>query len=366
MRSFIGGLVIGLAAGVLLAVTLPGGERGLDGGNAVPVGGAKGSGARNGLQWKMASAFPGSMVPWGPLAKRTAASIGTATGGRLTVAFHEPGALVPALDLFDTVSSGAVEAGFAQPGLWAAKAPALQLFGAIPFGPQPTEFLAWFDRGGGRQEFEAIYHKRNIHGLLCGIAVPGGGWFKREVEQPGDLNGLRLAASGLAAKVLAQLGAKPSRMAPGDVAEGFKAGALDGAVGMLPSAGVALKLNQSAKFQYFPGWHRQAGALELLVNLPRWRALDDDAKAGIEAVCAANLGKSLAESEAGQFAALKELVLAGVEVRQWKPAMIDALRNAWRSVASEQASENQDFRRVWKQLGAFREDYAIWRELGYL
>ena len=155
-------------------------------------------------------------------------------------------------------------------------------------------------------------------------------------------------------------------MAAGDIRQALKRGAIDGAVVSLPSADRSLDIHLEAKNYYFPGWQQQAGILELMINLGRWRALSASQREQIERVCTANLGTSLAQGEAAQFSALKGLVMDGVVVRRWPPEMTDALRAAWAEVLAEEVAGNRDFKRIWEKLKLFREDYAIWRELSYL
>ncbi|MDP6174608.1 MAG: C4-dicarboxylate ABC transporter, partial [Rhodospirillales bacterium] len=243
---------------------------------------------------------------------------------------------------------------------------ALQLFAGLPFGPEPREFLAWFLHGGGQKAFEKLYQRRNIHALACGLTIPGGGWFKSQVSAPADFKGLNVAAAGLASKVLAKLGVEPALFAAGDIRQALKQGSVAGALVSLPSADLSLEIQREAKNYYFPGWQHQAGVLELLINLERWRALGREQQTRIRQVCVANLGASLAAGEAAQFGALKQLVLDGVEVRRWSPEMIKALGNAWSAVLADEIARDKDFKRIWKGLKEFRTDYAIWRELGYL
>jgi TRAP-type mannitol/chloroaromatic compound transport system substrate-binding protein len=46
--------------------------------------------------------------------------------------------------------------------------------------------------------------------------------------------------------------------------------------------------------------------------------------------------------------------------------MLVAFEAAWQEVAAEQVAADPDFKRVWESLQAFRADYKIWKELGYL
>ena len=50
-------------------------------------------------------------------------------------------------------------------------------------------------------------------------------------------------------------------------------------------------------------------------------------------------------------------------IRRWPGEILEALNTAWNEVAKEEAKADRDFKRVWKSLSAFREDYTIWQEL---
>jgi TRAP-type mannitol/chloroaromatic compound transport system substrate-binding protein len=65
-----------------------------------------------------------------------------------------------------------------------------------------------------------------------------------------------------------------------------------------------------------------------------------------------------------QFTALKEFTAKGIAIHRWPAEIMEALDGAWREVAAEEAAADGDFRRVWNSLTSFREDYAIWKELG--
>lgn len=364
MRNLISGLVIGLVAGVLLAVSVPppsgspsdglGGR--LDNGNEAPP-----------ATWRMASVFPRDLAPYGPQMQQVLTTIAELSENQMEIGFFGPGAVVPADGVLDAVASGVVDAGFSSPAYWAATAPALQLFGGVPFGPDQTEFLAWFRFGGGEQIYDDLYNGLGIHSVVCGVEPPaGGGWFKRPIETPDDFKSLKVAAAGLPGSVLRGLGVDSSQLPPADIMVESHAADLDGAIFAVPTADSSLGLHRLMDYYYFPGWHKQSGLLELLVNLTRWNALSDAQRQVIEVACASNIADGLARAEAGQFDALKSLVISGVTVAKWEEPVLSALRQAWLRVAAEQAANDRTFRRAWQSLNRFREDYSIWRELGYL
>ncbi|MEZ5863001.1 MAG: hypothetical protein R3D25_02580 [Geminicoccaceae bacterium] len=48
---------------------------------------------------------------------------------------------MPALETFDAVSSGAVQAGWSTPGYWTGEIRRFALFAAVPFGPSAGKCL---------------------------------------------------------------------------------------------------------------------------------------------------------------------------------------------------------------------------------
>ncbi len=367
MRGFIGGLVMGLVVGVVLAVTAPGSKLSNPSDNAGSsgVGLANSTNLEKPVKWKLASAFPSEMPLSGSLGLTMIGRLKEISSGKIDLEFHEPGALVPTLDLFEAVASGTVDAGLASSQFWGEKSAAFELFGAVPFGPDIASHLAWFRHHGGQKLYEEIYHRNNIHSLICGVTGPAGaGWFDHPIEELKDLKDLKIAATGLAARVYRYIGATTISLAPADILKALKEKQVDGVAFSTPAADEFLKLTEFAKHYYFPGWFQQAGFIDLMVNLTRWQGLSNSQQKLIETACMANMEYSLAAGEAGHFDALKNIVIRGVDVKKFPPKITEALKRAWLEVARTRASANKDFRRVLNSLKNFREDYSIWQELG--
>ncbi|MBL8669853.1 MAG: C4-dicarboxylate ABC transporter, partial [Alphaproteobacteria bacterium] len=156
---------------------------------------------------QLASTYPGSMAQLGTLGISLAKKITRASGGSLDMKFNEPGALVPALQVYDSISQGAVDAGWSTPGYWTGKNLAFGWFGSVPFGPNAGEYLAWIYYGGGRQLLEELYGRAKIKTLYCGLIAPeASGWFKKEINSVEDLKGLKMRFFGLGGRVMEKLG----------------------------------------------------------------------------------------------------------------------------------------------------------------
>ncbi len=165
------------------------------------------------------------------------------TGGRSDVQLHvyDAGKLVPTLQIFDAVASGKLDAGFAWPGYWMGKLPATTVFGAVPFGPEAGEYLAWLHEGGGLELWRELYAPHGLAPVPCGVLPPeASGWFARPIESVDDLRGLKIRYAGLGGEVLARLGASITMLAGSDIFPSLERGVIDATEFSIPSVDRAL------------------------------------------------------------------------------------------------------------------------------
>ena len=135
MRNLISGLVVGLIVGMLLAFvgTSPN----------VPQVGIDDTGSKNLPKiWRLVTLFPTSMYPIGPSTTQFVEKVNVLTKGTIEVKLFEPEDLVPALDTFNAVSKGIIEAALTSPSFWGDKSRGFELLGGFPFSPKIGEFLA--------------------------------------------------------------------------------------------------------------------------------------------------------------------------------------------------------------------------------
>lgn len=387
MRSILIGIVIGVVVGVMVGATVvaPGLQKARISSPAANVPGAetlaisempsKQSGTFNrpsrsithsndAIRLRIVSTFPPKLPVLGEMAQRLEHGLAATSGGTINAQLFSPGTLVPAPDTFNAVTSGAIEAVFTAPGQWAPADPTLQLFTAIPFGPEADELLAWFYHGGGRELFEGQFKRRGVHALLCGAIPPeGSGWYRKPVRQPEDFIGLNIRAFGLGAKVLENMGSNILDMDAGGILAAFEDRRLDGAEYSLPVVDAEMGFQRFARNYYFPGWQQPVTLFALAINESVWNSLSAGGRVAIEQTCGDNVRFALTRADSLQFEALKTLGLAGVQIRRWSDPVLDALESTWERTHREYSKNNKDFARVWKSLQKFRQDYAIWRDL---
>ena len=323
--------------------------------------------AQDKVTLNMPSAFPGSLIQLGQAGVRLADTVTAMSGGTIEMKFFEPGALVPALEIYDAASSGAVEAGWAVPGYWGSKNSALNLFSAVPFGPSAGEYVAWMWFGGGEEMKNEIYARAGLIGHTCGIIAPeASGWFRKEINSVEDLAGLKMRFFGLGAKVMQTLGVDTQLLAGGDIYPALERGTIDATEFSMPAIDQNLGFYNIAKHYYFPGWHQQSTIQELLINKAVWDGMSDEQRLIIETACRAQVAYQLAEGEAIQGKALKEMAANGVTIHTWSDEMLSAFQQGWDEVVVAEAAANPDFAKAWDSLQAFRAEYKTWGDLGYL
>ena len=264
------------------------------------------------VKWNMTSTFATNLNTIGEGGVDFVNRIDLVSNGTIKINIFEPGALVPALEAFDAVSSGAVDAAWSTAGYWAGKISAVQFFSAVPFGPNATEFIAWYHEGGGKEIWEEIYARHNLRPIQCEIISPeASGWFKKEINSLEDLKGLKMRFFGLGAKVMEKVGVSTQLLAGGD-------------------------------------------------------ALSDSQRAQIEATCTELVVKTIARAESRQPDALAKLQEKGVTLHRWSDEILEALEKAWYEVVEEESAKDEDFARVWTSLETFRENYKTWKNLGFV
>src|SRR6266852_5176237 len=103
------------------------------------------------------------------------------------------GEIVPGLQAADAVTNGTVEMCHTASYYYVGKDPTFALPCAVPFGLNSRMQNAWMYFGGGIDLTNEFYKKYNIYALPAGnTGCQMGGWFRKEIKEPGDFNGLKM------------------------------------------------------------------------------------------------------------------------------------------------------------------------------
>ncbi|PTU74487.1 TRAP transporter substrate-binding protein [Pseudomonas mangrovi] len=314
--------------------------------------------------WKMVTAWPKNYPGLGTGAERLAERVKVMSGGRLTIKVYAAGELVPAMEVFDSVSRGTTELGHGAAYYWKGKVPTAQFFTSVPFGLSTSEMNAWLSRGGGQALWDEAYAPYGVKPLPAGNSgMQMGGWFNREIESLDDLKGLKIRMPGLGGEVLSRLGATPVNLPGSEVFTSLQTGAIDASDWVSPYNDLAFGLHKSARYYYAPGWQEPQAVIELLINQKAYDSLPPDLQAILgEAARAANQDM-LDDYVYNNALALEELKRQGVQLRRFPDEVLDALRRESEFVLGELAAQSELNGRIWASMTAFQAQVTPMHQL---
>ncbi|WP_458525245.1 TRAP transporter substrate-binding protein [Onishia taeanensis] len=318
------------------------------------------------ITWKMVTSWPKNFPALGTGANDFAERIEKLSGGRMRVEVYGAGELVPALEVFDAVSSGTAQMGHSASYYWRGKVPAAQMFTAVPFGMTTQETNSWLYQGEGQALWDALYAKHNLKPFAVGnTGTQMGGWFKREVTSLADMQGLKLRLPGLAGEAMNGIGVTTLNMPGSEIFTSMQTGVLDAADWVGPYNDLAFGLHQVAHYYYTSAWNEPSAILEGTVNLDAWQALPDDLKVVVEeAARSANLAM-IDEFTLRNAEALKTLVDEhGVKLRQFPDEVIEALYASSQEVLAKQTEADDDSRRILESYRAFQDVVRPFSDVG--
>lgn len=361
-RAFLVGILVAFCLGIIgsLALRPPGAPAGIasaldDGAPLQPV------------NWRVALAFGSNLPALGDNILYVADAVAATSNRRIRLQTFEPGELISAFAITEAVGEGRLPAGYTWLGYDQGRIPASALLGAVPFGMEPWEFMAWWYDGGGRELAEEMYHQRGVHPLLCGMIGPeAAGWFRFAIEDLSDVRGLKIRFAGLGGRVLQRLGASVTMIPGSELFQSLERGAIDALEYSLPSVDERLGFQRVARYNYYPGWHQTFTSFHLVVNLNRWNALPETDQRLLETACTAGVTRNLAHGEAIQGAVIENFQRRGVFTKQLPEDLLRRLRDVSEEVLEEEAAANAEFARILQSQREFRETYAVWKRLAYL
>ena len=321
-----------------------------------------GAGGGDRFSWKMVTTWPPNFPGLGTGVLKLVDYIEAASGGRLKIRVYAAGELVPAFEVFDTVSSGTAEIGHGAAYYWKGKSPATQFFTTIPFGMTATEMNGWLYFGGGMELYRELYARFDLVPFPAGnTGAQMGGWFNKEINTLADLKGLKMRIPGLGGEVLRRAGGTPVNLPGAELFTALQTGSIDATEWVGPYNDVAFGLHQAAKYYYYPGWHEPGPVLECIVNREAFASLPADLQAIVEIACSAVDEQMTAEFMARNAASLQQLREAGkVDIRPFPDDVLRELRDLTDEVVAEIAAEDPLVARVRDSFVAFKDSVKDW------
>jgi TRAP-type mannitol/chloroaromatic compound transport system substrate-binding protein len=247
------------------------------------------------------------------------------------------------------------------------KDPTWALFCAVPFGLNARQQNAWFYEGGAQKLFEDFAKPSNVTGFLAGnTGCQMGGWFNKEIKEPGDFKGLKMRIGGWAGKVLQRLGGVPQQIAGGDIYPALEKGTLDACEWVGPYDDEKLGFYKVAPHYYAPGWWEGGSMLHAFVNIDKWNALPKQYQAVLEQAGHYANTWCMAKYDHLNPQALRRLLANGTKLHVFSQQIMDASYKATMELHAEVSKENAAFKKVNESLMDFTKNTYQWFQVAEL
>jgi len=313
------------------------------------------------LKWRLTSSFPKSLDTIYGASEVFAKAVAEASDNKFQIQVFAGGEIVPGLQAADAVTNGTVEMCHTASYYYFGKEPTFAFGTAVPFGLNSRQQNAWQFHHGGMELMNEFYKKFSLYGIPAGnTGCQMGGWFRKEIKTPDDLKGLKMRIGGFAGRVMAKLGVVPQQIAGGDIYPSLEKGTLDAAEWVGPYDDEKLGFQKVAQYYYYPGWWEGGAMLHNFVNIDKWNALPKSYQSLIRTASEMTNTWMQAKYDAGNPAALKRLVAGGAQLRPFSSQVLDACYSAALDVYKETTAASADFKKVYDNMVAFRNDEYLW------
>src|ERR1700754_5238846 len=309
------------------------------------------------IKWRCTTSWPKSLDTIYGGAETFAKAVADATDNKFQIQVFAAGEIVPGLQAADAVSAGTVEMCHTASYYYFGKDPTFTFGTSLPFGMNKRMMDAWLFTGGGNELLNEFYKKYNIYGIPAGnTGAQMGGWFRKEINEVGDMNGLKMRIGGFAGRILAKLGLVAQQLAGGDIYPALEKGTLDAAEWVGPYDDEKLGFHKVVQYYYYPGWWEGGPMIHNFVNIAKWNELPKAYQSIMHSASHVANTMMQARYDAANPAALKRLVANGAQLRPFPQPVLEACFRAASELYSETAAANADFKKVYDAVVAFRSD----------
>lgn len=318
------------------------------------------------IEIEMATSWPTGLVTLFGAAQIFGEELGRLTGGRFKVNVRPAGEIVGGLEVLPTVRDGGAGMGHTASYYYTGLNPATQFGTAVPFGLTSRQQNAWLYEGGGLEIMREFYASEFgvIQFPAGNTGVQMGGWFTKELNTVGDIQGLTMRIPGIAGQVLNNLGGEQVSLAGGDILPAIETGSIDAAEFVGPTDDLILGLDQlgSQLFYYHPGWWEPGPSLEVQMSLSQWNELPEVYKAAVENAAATANVRTMAKYDVLNPQDLQK-VKEFAEIRQFPDEVLGAFKEETENVLDSVAADNPQFNEILGPWRQYRDAVQEWHAL---
>jgi len=291
---------------------------------------------------KLAETWPTNFPIFGDVPKKFKKLAEAMSNGRLKIRIDSKNKHKAPLGIFDFVKSGQYDLGHSGSYYWKGKDINTLFFTSMPFDMTANEQHAWFEYGGGQELMDKVYAKYGLKSIIGGnTGNQMGGWFQKEINTVADLKGLKMRIPGFAGEIMAEVGAKPTNIPPGELYTALDRGTIDALEWVGPSLDLRMGFHKIAPY-YYTGWHEPGSELQFLINLKKYNALPKDLQTILITsmkLAAYDMFVRSNDESAKNWATMKK-DFPNIKVKTFPQPVFDALRAANKKLLAKLAAND--------------------------
>ncbi|MET4687245.1 TRAP-type mannitol/chloroaromatic compound transport system substrate-binding protein [Sinorhizobium fredii] len=185
----------------------------------------------------------------------------------------------------------------------------------------------------------------------------------REIKTVADLQGLKFRIGGFAGAIVAKLGVIPQQIAGGEIYQALEKGTIDAAEWVGPYDDAKLGFQKVAPYYYYPGFWEGGPTVHLMFNKAKFDELPKNYQALVRTAAQATDANMLQKYDHLNPTAIKQLVANGAKLRPYSPEILTACFEAAEATYAEMEAKNENFKKIWGSIKAFRKDYFLWLQV---
>ena len=316
------------------------------------------------INWRMSTVWsPG--IPFIEADRKFVEIVNKIGTGRFQIKLFTSGEIVPAYQLFDTVTQGVVEIGSDWAGYWAGKNSAFSMLGSFPMLLMGVDYQNWIYQAGGLDLYNEVYGKFGLvyfpHACVFSESGIRG---HKPIKTLADYKGLKLRMSGKPqGEILKRLGASQVMLAGGEVYQALEKGTVDGAEFSGPALDWPMGFAEVTEYWCTPGWHQPGSPIGIMINKKAWEKLPEDVKAVIEYAAMATYTWATSRLEYNNAQCTTKFLEKGIKVTRLSDKDLAKLEDMSMDVLKELCKENPLMAKIARSQINFLKTMSQWREI---
>ena len=352
-RTFLTGAAVVGAAAAGYAIGSGAGKKSEDAGPAAPS-----INKNETIELKMQAAWGGGIFLEN--AKSYVDRVHAMAGNDLKIDLLAVNAVVKTSQMQDAVHRGVLDACHYVPAYWYSKSKAASLFGTGPcFGWSSQEVLGWCHYGGGMELFNELMGSLGLNVVsFFNSPMPAQpmGWFKEEIKDASQMNGLKYRTVGLAADVLMEMGMSVVQLPGGEIQPAMKSGLIDAAEFNNPTSDRDFGMQDVSKHYHLASFHQSQEFFEVSFNKQKYESLPAELQAILKYASEAENSNFYWHNTKRYAEDLTKLRGVGVNVYRTPDSVMAEQLKAWDIVVDRISAEDPFFAKVVASQKAYAKE----------